>query len=405
MQMMIDLKNFTKSTDKICPNCLSVGMIIFHELRSVPANSCIMLPTQEEAIQYPKGDILLGFCPQCEFISNVAFDPKLTEYSERYEETQGFSPTFQKLHKELASRLVERYHLYRKDIIEIGCGKGEFLSLLCELGGNHGIGFDPAYINERNESKAVDQIIFIKDNYSEKYSYYQCDFIVCKMTLEHIPNPYDFLSMIRRSIGSKSDTTIFFQVPDVTRILKDTGFEDIYYEHCSYFSPGSIASLFQNCGFDILHLSNTFDNQYLTLEAQLAKEDISSAFHYKDLNQLKGYIETFQSDFQNKLAFWQEKLNETKDNGKRAVLWGSGSKAVAFLTTLNIKDKIEYVVDINPFKHGYYVSGTGQKIIPPRFLKEYQPDLIIIMNAIYKSEIEKEVDNLELSPELITLYD
>ena len=400
---MMNLEELIISNDKLCQNCLSMGMIVFHELRSVPANSCIMLPTPMEAIEYPKGDILLGFCPQCGFISNVAFDPKLTEYSERYEETQGYSPTFNKFHRGLANRLIERYHLYGKAIIEIGCGKGEFLSLLCELGGNRGIGFDPAYLNERNESDVADRISFIKDYYSEKYSFYQGDFIICKMTLEHIPNPHNFLTMIRHSIGNKLNTIIFVQVPDVTRIIEDTCFEDIYYEHCSYFSPDSIASLFHNCGFKIINLSTTFDNQYLMLEAQPIGENISSVSHKKDINKLRDHIKKFQKNYQRELASWQVKIKEIKDSGKRVVLWGSGSKAVAFLTTLNIKDEIEYVVDINPYKHGFYMSGTGQEIIPPSFLKEYQPDLIIIMNAIYQPEIVKEISKYELSAEIITL--
>jgi hypothetical protein len=59
--------------------------------------------------------------------------------------------------------LIERYDLYGKDIIEIGCGQGEFLTLLCELGGNRGVGFDPAYISEHHESEAQDRVTSIKD--------------------------------------------------------------------------------------------------------------------------------------------------------------------------------------------------------------------------------------------------
>src|SRR3989344_4040617 len=77
----------------ICPSCGQGQMEIFYEHKSVPTNSCILLASLEEATAYPRGDIRLGFCQECGFVSNVAFDPKLTEYSGRYEETQGFSPT------------------------------------------------------------------------------------------------------------------------------------------------------------------------------------------------------------------------------------------------------------------------------------------------------------------------
>jgi hypothetical protein len=118
-------------------------MEIFYELERVPVHSVLLLPTREEAITYPRGDIRLGFCRACGFISNTAFDPSLHEYSERYEETQGYSPTFNAFARRLAEHLIERYDLHGKDIIEIGCGKGEFITLLCDLGGNRGIGIDP----------------------------------------------------------------------------------------------------------------------------------------------------------------------------------------------------------------------------------------------------------------------
>ncbi len=91
-----------------CPSCESGTFQVFYEAKSAPTNSCILLSTQEESEQYPRGDIRLGFCPECGFISNVAFDEKLTEYDGRYEETQGFSGTFNSFHKALAQRMIDR---------------------------------------------------------------------------------------------------------------------------------------------------------------------------------------------------------------------------------------------------------------------------------------------------------
>ena len=133
-----------------CPSCNHNTMSVFFEVSRVPVHSVLLLPTKKEAVEYTKGDIALAFCEGCGFISNVAFDSHLHEYSARYEETQGFSSTFSTFQHTLAQRLIDEYDLHKKTIIEIGCGKGEFLSLLCELGENTGVGFDPAYIPARN---------------------------------------------------------------------------------------------------------------------------------------------------------------------------------------------------------------------------------------------------------------
>ena len=398
----IFLPEFQTLEDIKCPNCASHGMLLFYEVKEVPTNSCIMLSSHQEALDYPRGDASLGFCPACSFISNVSFQPKLTEYSGRYEETQGFSETFNKFHYDLVNKLIDRHGLHNKKIIEIGCGKGEFLSLLCEIGGNQGFGFDPAFLEERHVSHASGQVSFIKDFYSEKYSQYQGDFIACKMTLEHIHNPLEFMKIIRRSIGNKLDTVLFIQVPDATRIIKDCAFEDIYYEHCSYFTPGSISSLFKKSGFEIIHLETTYNSQYLTVEARPVQGDVPET-QDTDEYHLRAYLSGFQEKFKEKLLYWREKLHEIHSQHQKIVLWGSGSKGVAFLTTLKITDEIEYAVDINPFRHGYYMAGTGQKIVAPNFLIEYQPDFVLIMNPIYFDEIQRDLASMDLSPEILAI--
>ena len=60
----------------------------------------------------------------------------------------------------------------------------------------------------------------------------------------------------------------------------------------------------------------------------------------------------------------------------------------------------EYVVDINPYKHGKYLAGTGQRIVAPEFLREYQPHVVIAMNPIYGAEIQRDLDRLGVGAEL-----
>jgi SAM-dependent methyltransferase len=387
-----------------CPNCDSAGISVFFELQQVPAHSVLLMPTRESALGYPKGDIRLGFCDTCGFISNVAFDPGLNEYSSRYEETQGFSATFNAFARNLAAGLIERYDLHGKDLIEIGCGKGEFLTLLCEMGHNRGIGFDPSYVSDRTTSEIKDRVTFVTDFYSEKYAGYRADFICCKMTLEHIDRTAEFVRMVRRSIGNRPDTIVFFQVPDVSRVLRDIAFWDVYYEHCSYFSAGSLARLFRSSGFDIVDLRRDYDDQYLMIEARPGSGagDTFPAME-DDLVALEAGVQYYAAECRHRLDRWKTYLQACKREGQRVVLWGSGSKGVAFLTTLGIQDEIEYTVDINPYKHGTFMAGTGQEIVAPEFLREYQPHIVIIMNPIYEDEIRQYLGILGLNAEIVSI--
>lgn len=387
-----------------CYNCDAHSIWIFCEIKNAPVHSVLLMPNRNIALNYPKRDIVLGFCKNCGFIFNVAFDPSMHEYSSRYEETQGFSPTFNTFHRDLANYLIDRYNLYNKDIIEIGCGKGEFLTMLCELGGNRGVGFDPSYLNERNQSEVKNQITFVRDFYSEKYATYSSDFICCKMTLEHIQYTANFLNTVRRSLERRKNTIVFFQVPNITPILRGLSFWDIYYEHCSYFSIGSLARLFRRCGFEVINLATGYDNQYLMIETLLSngREGVRLKDEY-DLEELSKDVMYFSQKYQNKIDTWRRKLKEITQRGHRTVLWGSGSKGVSFLTYLKIRNEIEFVVDINPYKQNMYMPGTGQKIVSPAFLKEYKPDLVIIMNPVYRDEIQRDLNQMGLTPDLITV--
>ena len=261
------------------------------------------------------------------------------------------------------------------------------------------------YRDDHIKGRSSDNVTFIKDFYSEQYTGHQADFICCKMTLEHIHPTSDFISMVRRSIGQKLDTMVFFQIPETLRILRDCSFEDIYYEHCSYFTPGSLARLFRRCGFEVVDIETEYDNQYLTIEAiPIDTEKHTAALPIEEsTDELTALVESFTQRSKKKIDDWSEHLKEFSDQGKKVMLWGSGSKGVSFLTTLNNADNIEYVVDINPYRQGYYMSGTGQKIVSPEFLKEYQPDVVVIMNAIYTEEITKDLNSLDLYPKIIPL--
>jgi len=391
--------------DISCPSCNHKPLVSFYSIKSVPVNSVLLFHKKEEAINYPKGDINLAYCSKCGMITNTSFDQNLIEYSNRYEETQGFSDIFKGFHKELALYLIEKYDLRGKNIVEIGCGKGEFIALLCELGSNNGIGIDPAFIPERKPEIIKGSVEYYSDWYSKKYAHLDADIYICKMTLEHIQNTYEFISMIRETIGNRTKAIVFFQVPDVSRILEEMAFWDIYYEHCSYFCPDSLGKLFSKAGFEVLNIYTGFDNQYLMIEAtpKADKNHVIQSNFENDISNLFSSINAFSKNVNIKINTWSARINEFYSDKKRVVIWGGSSKTVSFITTLGITKEIEYVVDINPYKQNTFLPGNGQQVVLPEFLVTYRPDVVILMNPIYLTEVSKNLANLGLDPHLISI--
>lgn len=385
----------------VCKSCSSPDITVFYRAGPVPVNSCFLLDDEATARRFPTGQIALGFCRRCGFIGNLLFDPELTRYNNAYEEQQSFSPRFNAFAQQLALELIERYGLKDKTVLEIGCGKGDFLVLLCEMAQSKGIGIDPTYLPSRPGVEGSDRVSFIQDFYSRSYAHLKADFVCCRHTLEHIPNVAEFMQTVRDAIGDQPDIPVFFELPDVLRVLKESAFWDIYYEHCSYFSLGSLARLFRASGFDVLNLSTVYDGQYLLLDAKPSVDEPSGPLKEEaDLEELSQAVDRFRENHENHVRQWRSRIEYIRETGQRAVVWGSGSKCVAFLSTLGITDEINVVVDINPHRQGRYLPSTAKRIYAPSHLAEYRPDVVIVMNPIYLGEIRKDLQSMGLNPEV-----
>jgi len=385
-----------------CPGCQSEKTEDFFIMKNAPVQSLVTIKNKEEALSIAKKDISLSFCHGCGFIFNSSFDTSIDHYTHGYEDQQGFSPTFRKFITEVTNRFIEKHDVKNKDIIEIGCGKGDFIALITELGNNRGVGIDPAFVEERREPDP--SLRFIKEFFSEKHRNLPKDVITCRHTLEHIHGTGEFMETIRNSIKKEEEKVIlFFEVPSIVRILKIQAFWDIFYEHCSYFSPGSLGRLFRLKGFEVLDMYLEYDNQYLFIEARPGQNQIKSNQLEESVEDLWELTRDFTKNLSQNLLKWRLLLEQYKKEGKKVVVWGGGSKSVGFLTHFDNIGLIDHVIDINPHMSGNFIPGIGIQYKQPEFLKNYRPDVVIIMNGVYEKEIGKMLSDLDLYPTLHAL--
>jgi hypothetical protein len=342
---------------------------LIYKQSKVPVFQNKIYETLEEALAAQVGLVELVQSRQSGFVFNNKFDPDIMNYDANYQNEQSNSMVFQE-HIQFVLDLLKSFGLNNKKIIEIGCGKGIFFEKM--LGeGLDCWGFDPTY--EGNNPK------IIKEYFSEVYNDINADVIIMRHTLEHIPNPFSFIHEIAKANNFRGH--LFVEVPTFDWIVNKKAFWDIFYEHCNYFTELTLGSM-----FDDALTGSFFGGQYIYLWA--------------DMSKLRSEIPEQQFVKYNNLIFSEtlEKYNELIRNNGSFAIWGAGAKGSTFLNLLDQeRDKISYVIDINPAKQNKHIACTGHKIYPPSILETLPVQNVLVMNENYISEIKETIKKLNIN--------
>ncbi|MDY7100515.1 MAG: class I SAM-dependent methyltransferase [Actinomycetota bacterium] len=356
----------------------------------VPVFCNALFPTASEAKAAPCGDIDLAYIPSTGYLYNRAFDPELTAYSPQYENSLHFSPRFQEFAKTLTDRLVSRYDLRGKRIVEIGAGSGNFMAMLCEAGGNTGVGYDPSHDPAR--APESDAISIVAEMYPTDREI-DADLVICQHVLEHVPDPAGLVEGVRASMGGRDDIAVYFEVPDATYMVEQLAVWDLIYEHYSYFAAPTLQWTFERAGFEVVEIDRAFGDQYLWIEAKPGATGGDATIDAAALAKLGELVGRFEEHFSTLRTTWTRKLDAMVGEGPTAI-WGAGSKGVTFLNLIEAGADVSHVVDINPHKHGLHVPGTGQPVVGPEAAVEAGVKNVVIMNPLYEAEITQSLRDL-----------
>jgi hypothetical protein len=381
-----------------CPGCASTRSEVFYEVEGVPANSQLLLTSREEAIAVPRGDVALEFCRTCGLVFNGAFDPGLVAYPSIVENFH----ILEAFQQRLAHQLIERYALHNKDILEIGCGRGEFLALLCKLGTNHGIGLDPSHVPDPQVSLAGIDATFGCELFGDDTVVAPTDLVCSRMLLEQIADPAHFLGLVRRAVDLRKGARLFLQLSNVLKTLTHQAFWEIHSRRCSYFSPCALHRLLRVQGFTVGDIWVDFDGQYLIADAAAQDTtDLRPDENVENIANLADLVAGFERACKEKQAMWCELLGRLADTGKRIAVWGAGAQAVSFLTTLAVGDEVGYVVVADPRRQGKYTPGTGHKVFAPDAMIQGRPDVMIVLDAPCAFEIQELLARTDCTPTLL----
>lgn len=387
---------------------------------SVPVHQNLLLATAAEARSLATGALDLHICPHCGFAFNAAFRPDLLAYGEDYDNTQTWSGAFEAYVDGLARAMVVVSGVRGCRVVEVGCGKGLFLRKLVEFPGadNTGFGFDPSYVGP--DVACDGKLRFHRSFYDASAAALKADAVVCRHVIEHVEDPMSLIRSVRSALSESPGARVFFETPDLEWILRHQVVWDLFYEHCSLFTAGSLAAAFASEGFQVVDVRRQFGDQYLWLEARAERTGLEartertgqSAFARINpsalarINEVPAIVEmamAFGRAERTLQQGWQETLRAARRGGEVAV-WGAGAKGVTFCSLADPDcERIRNVIDVNPAKQGMFVAGTGHPIVSPEQAKGAGIATILVLNPNYRDEIAQTVAGMGWTARVIDL--
>jgi SAM-dependent methyltransferase len=335
----------------------------------------------------------LHHCLDCAHVVNIAFVSELVEYDGAYDNSLHYSPTFAEYAEALASRLARTYSLAGKEVVEVGCGKGDFLRTLCATADAWGTGYDTSYDGRSDDSR----VRFIRGYLDQNAPRHSYDFVVTRHVLEHLDDPYNFLVGLRKALACDRPVYGYVEVPDARFDFTRAGWDCIY-PHVGYFNPASLRRLIMRSGFAVLATGTAFSGQFLY--AEIATEGASKPDETQSVitDELRA-LNTFGARHALALHQWRGFVRRIADSEEQPVLWGAGARGTAFLAAVD-PDRRLTVVDRNPAKHGRYLP-TGHQVLAPEDLSIPRGAAVVLTNPVYIDEISKQLFDLNISARLL----
>jgi len=375
-----------------CPVCSGTSLRTILEISGIPVFCNIQYDSEAQAIEQPVGDMTLTVCVDCHHLFNSSFDESLLQYGQTYENSLHFSATFNSFARDVASRLIDQFDLRKKRIVDIGCGKGDFLSMICELGANDGFGFDQSYEEGRAQEPARGSVRYFREYFGSDHKGIKPDLVACRHVLEHIPEPVSFLTELAAALQDSQGCNVYFEVPNALFTIRDLGIWDLIYEHCQYFTENSLRTSFVRAGFSVDSVYESFGGQFLGLDGTASPIELKAEVQRSDEQfAFDDLMDSFKSHFDQLLDMWNSKLTSLDGN---VAVWGGGSKGVTFLNLLESAKRVSCLVDINPHKHEKHIPITGHKIVAPESLQQFDPKHVLIMNPLYENEIAATLESV-----------
>lgn len=390
--------------------CIACGHALspLMTLDDMPASAQNIPAASELAEDHPLS-LTLCQCPSCGL---VQFDTEPVDYYRDVIRAGGGTRTMTRLRHEEYARLLtamQEHHIHGRRIVEVGCGRGEFLRMWQNLAEDpegaaalardqerdplsgqpnaaplHLVGLEhkPSLVEEANA--VVDKKYRVYEGFATGDVHYPegpFDAFVQFNFLEHQPDPCDMLRNIGRNL--KPQALGLITVPSFEYILRYNGYYELLRDHIANYTEFTLQKLLQDCGFELLGMDLVNRD---TIEAIVRKADPDelSELHYSgrliDVSALRDSYDRLSASV-------NAHIDHLSESHRTMAIWGASHQGFTLAATTKLGGRVEYIIDSAPFKQGRFSPASHIPIVAPDYAVAHPVDEILIVAPGYTDEI------------------
>ncbi|MFH1355416.1 MAG: methionine biosynthesis protein MetW [Candidatus Omnitrophota bacterium] len=331
-------------------------------------------------------EVTIEVC-QCSGCGLVQLNSEPVSYYREVIRASGFSREMQDFRKEQFGAFIKKAALNGKKIIEIGSGRGEYLSI---LGQSDVVAYGLEYSSDSvaacvKNGLQVSQGFIDSGGYKLKDAPFDAFFIFS--FLEHLPEPITALKGIAHNLTDSAVGLV--EVPNFDMILKNRLFSEFIFDHLFYFTKETLSTALNMGGFEVIDCSEVWHDYIISATVRPTATKPSKT-KLADRG-VKKIVKLDISDFTKHQSMLKREIEEyiSGFKEKEVAIWGAGHQALAVIALTGIAGKIKYVIDSAIFKQGKFTPATHIPIVASEMLDQDPVEAVIVMAASYSDEVVK----------------
>jgi hypothetical protein len=382
-----------------CRHCQTELTLPLVDLGSAPpSNAYLTKRTLHAPEKYYPLRVLV--CTECWLVQTEDYAGADELFSADYAYFSSFSSTWLKHAEQYVADMTQRFTLNEHShIVEVAANDG-YLLQYAKARGIPCLGIEPT--TSTADAARAKGIAIVEAFFGVQLAQQlvaqgkQADLTAANNVLAHVPDINDFVGGFATILKPAGVST--FEFPHLLRLVTENQFDTIYHEHYSYLSLTVVKRIFEQNGLSI------FDVEELpthggSLRVYAQRKDTGVRELNQRVTELLAREAAAGINTRDFYASFQAKANQVKNDlllflieaqkaGKSVAGYGAAAKGNTLLNYAGVRaDMLSYVVDRNPAKQGKFLPGCRIPIMTEAYLKENQPDYVVILPWNLREEV------------------